>query len=157
MDDLNSFFLVALWASLHNYQVDSSQLSPKELSFRKDFSGNASERLGMINQIGSPKLEVNLPTFSPILRSMWYIFKEWTGALDMLTAHWITSRTESLKADPTGGGLLQRFDFYAYQGVLDFLHIVQGHRKRLSEGTGENMIMVDSGTGFPIANDSLKL
>ncbi len=77
------------------------------------------------------------------------MFGEWRERLDNLTADWNKTREDSLKSDPTGKGLLQLFDYYAYYGVKDFLQVVEKHRPGLVAGdTGARGLALDR-TGLP--------
>ncbi len=85
-------------------------------------------------ETGPGRLQRALPTFSPLLQSMWLLLKEWRDALNIRTSDWrnLEARDAEVKGVPIGRKILQ-FDYYAYVGVTDFVETLARHRKRRDE------------------------
>ncbi len=58
VDDLYSFYWVALWAALYNVHLNIDSFTATEKSILKNLSGNTFERLGVSGQIGLTRIRV---------------------------------------------------------------------------------------------------
>lgn len=68
LDDLESFYWVALWAALRNKSVDMEKLTSDEIRWRKAICGNTQERLSLTVEIGANRDAEDLQKFNPVLR-----------------------------------------------------------------------------------------
>ncbi len=71
VDDMESFFWVALWASLRNKKVVLANLTHEEKRWRRGMRGSTLERTGVASEIGERQFATSRLRFNPILASMW--------------------------------------------------------------------------------------
>jgi len=122
VDDMESFFWVALWAALRNKNVDLANLTPEEKRWRKGMRGSTLERSGVAGEIGERQFAISRNKFNPILASMWDMLGQWRKGLAEVRADWEEYGMEfNAKASPDNLLHLLHFDVFAYKGVLAFL------------------------------------
>lgn len=129
LDDLESFYWVALWAALRNKSVDMEKLTSDEIRWRKAICGNTQERLSLTVEIGANRDAEDLQKFNPVLRDTWPMFKTWWTKLQQRRSKWSTLQKVEVQATSK----IVQFDFYAIVGVHDFLDILIEQRARMKD------------------------
>ncbi len=125
LDDLESFFWVALWAALHNKSCTTP--TKEEKKWRDSMRRATLERNAVAHEMGNGRLAHKVPKFNPVLRYMWNIFPDWLKELDTLWGNWDSLQTQ----DQDNETKVLQFDFYAYSGVKAFLDVLIRHRERI--------------------------
>ncbi len=102
VDDIYSFYWVALWATLRNTHFQSR--TERERAWLENINLSRTDRMAVAAEIGPGRLQRALPTFSPLLQSMWFLLKDWRGALNIRTSDWrnLEVRDAEVKGVPIG-------------------------------------------------------
>lgn len=123
VDDMESFYWVALWAALRNNKVHTQ--TEQEKKWRKGIRGNTLERTAIAYEVGLPAAPGELKAYNPILRSMWPLLATWRHSLVALRAEWKEHLFHA--GDWSNDTNILYFDKLAYKGALTFLHAMKTH------------------------------
>lgn len=137
VDDMESFYWVALWVSLRNKTVGTP--TEEEQKWRKGLRGTTLERTGVSHEVGAPIAPADVQKFNPILRSLWPLLATWRDNLAALRAEW-KNHLLSVGNGPQDTSILH-FDIFAYKGALTFLRELEAH----NDAIRQNILSQDMG------------
>ncbi|KAJ7163775.1 hypothetical protein C8R43DRAFT_1122744 [Mycena crocata] len=140
IDDIESFFWLALWATLFNRHYPSETRSKIETDWQKiidcaDYKEKATFILELGNLSSKAVKQLSLSS-SSITKELLPLLREWWNLQEKLRHNW----RETMDWVEEVPDLRQRtkirldkFRSFAFCGVRDFLQLVVGHRNRLNE------------------------
>lgn len=134
MDDLESFYWVAMWAVMNNTQAVNLELnrSPLEALWRKALR-SASERHQIIVFPRAFKF-FGGETFSPIAQDRLPVLQQWFNSITALRRDWYATRSLIEQGMVDRDLSLSYFHAFAFRGVADVLEICQQHHMRMGYG-----------------------
>lgn len=136
VDDMESFYWVALWASLRNKTV-SGDPTKEERKWRKGLRGNTLERTGVSHEVGGSDYSGQLHKFNPILRLMWPVLATWRDSLSDLRRDWKSHLDNPAEWCPDTN--IFYFDLFAYKGVLAFMRALDKHIDAIRRNDGSQV------------------
>ncbi|KAJ7666541.1 hypothetical protein B0H17DRAFT_1336278 [Mycena rosella] len=128
LDDIESFFWLALWAVL--FDIHNKDRSSTEIRWRRRLhTGDYLAKSGLLNEM-EMGLEDN--EHSVIFRELFPLLEEWWPAQLALRKEW-RAVTRQVPPSPSERApfYLHHFHLYAMRGVRDVLALVERHQKRL--------------------------
>lgn len=129
IDDIESFYWVALWASVRNQTtVDPNTTTADEKRWQLGLRGNLTERTGVSHDMGKP--ETDPSSYNPVLKTMWNILGLWKDSLFKLTSEW----REAVKDNSI---TTLHLDVFAYRGVLTFMEAIDKNYDEIRKRPGE--------------------
>ncbi|KAJ6630935.1 hypothetical protein B0H10DRAFT_1773360 [Mycena sp. CBHHK59/15] len=126
IDDIESFFWLALWAVLFN--IHQSKRSRLEIGWQKDLDSAQQE---FKSSLPRKMKDTNLEECSRISRELLPLLIKWWRYQEDLRDEWNTEVIRSANNDKSSDFYLYHFHLYALRGVRDFLRIVQEWRGSL--------------------------
>ncbi|KAJ7672855.1 hypothetical protein B0H17DRAFT_174693 [Mycena rosella] len=129
LDDIESFFWLALWAilfNIHNKDRSSTEIHWRRVLHNGDFMGKS----GLLTLM---RLQVNGPEHSDIFCELLPLMKEWWRAQEALRDEWIVAMMQAPQVPQSQHRqfYLHHFHLYAMRGVKDALALMERHQERL--------------------------
>ncbi|KAJ6608681.1 hypothetical protein B0H10DRAFT_2194250 [Mycena sp. CBHHK59/15] len=128
VDDIQSFFWLALWAVLFN--IHQSKRSRIEVVWQKNLD-NAQQKSK--SSLPGNVSNTILDECSPISQELLPLLIKWWRYQEDLRDEWTSKVIRSANNDKSSDFYLYHFHLYALRGVRDFLRIVDEHHDHLKQ------------------------
>ncbi|KAG7094144.1 hypothetical protein E1B28_007756 [Marasmius oreades] len=125
VDDMHSFFWVALWAVMFNSLNESSR-SEDELWARGRWVERASDKAHMLPQL---KTSLRAGKLSPIAGQLTPFLGQWFSRIEALQEDWDTTRGTDFQDRKEW--FTTHFHLFAYRGIRESLELILQHREAL--------------------------
>jgi hypothetical protein len=135
IDDIESFFWVALWAVLFNKQVHNRVAVELEWREKLEHADPAFKALLLLELEEITQRQLDSTLFSSISRQLLPFLQAWLCKLRTLKAEWveISDRAEDVQLSDLPDFYIKHFHVFALRGVKLVLGVLNEHLPRLRD------------------------